>query len=114
MNTFYKLNGLTIEEIETRQDFEKACELIRGTIYKKKSDIAVPDGYKLEGLEFVKTAETIKKEKDAEIKQQLAELDKKAIRPMRAKLAGTQTPEDETFLENLENQALILRQKLEE
>ena len=112
MNTFYKLNGLTIEEVKTRQDYNTACGLIRGTIYQKKSDIPIPDGYKLEGLEFVKTAETIKKEKDAEIKQQLDELDRKSLRPIRAKLSGTQTPEDETLLENIESQAKILRQKL--
>ena len=63
MNTFYKLNGLTIEEVKTRQEYDKACGLIRGTIYKKKSDIPVPDGYKLEGLEFVKTLDAYKAEK---------------------------------------------------
>ena len=69
MNTFYKLNGLTIEEVKTRQEFEKACELIRGTIYKKKSDIPIPEGYKLEGLEFVKTLDAYKAEKKSEKSQ---------------------------------------------
>ena len=65
MNTFYKLNGLKIEEIETIADFDEACELIRGTIYKNKSDIPIPEGYKLEGLEFVKTLDAYRTEKKA-------------------------------------------------
>ena len=65
MNTFYKLNGHTIEEVKTRQDYNTACGLIRGTIYQKKSDIPIPDGYKIEGLEFVKTLAAYKTEKKA-------------------------------------------------
>lgn len=64
------------------------------------------------------TAEEIaKKEKDSQVanlKVQLNSLDEKSIRSVRAKLAGTATPEDEAFLAQLEEQAETLRQRIKE
>lgn len=64
------------------------------------------------------TAEEIaQKEKEIQIeekKSQLVELDEKSIRSVRAKIAGTATPEDEAFLEKLEEQAETLREEIKE
>ena len=45
----------------------------------------------------------------AEIERELAELDMKTIRPLRAKLADTATQEDTDVLNDLETQAQTLR-----
>ena len=61
--------------------------------------------------------ETAQKEKEAQIailKAQLGALDEKSIRSVRAKIAGTATPEDELFLAQLEEQAENLRQQFQD
>lgn len=50
--------------------------------------------------------------KAAEIKQKLADLDRQAIRPLRAILAGTPTDEDKDKLREIEAQAVALREEL--
>ena len=47
-----------------------------------------------------------------EIKQMLTELDYKAVRPLRAILAGTTTDEDRNRLREIETQAFALRDEL--
>lgn len=49
---------------------------------------------------------------DEAIKAQLAEIDRAAVRPIRAVLAGTATDEDRARLKDLEQQAEALRVKL--
>lgn len=51
-------------------------------------------------------------EKILSIKKQLDEIDRQAIRPLRAIAAGTDTEEDRDILANLEQQAAELRQQL--
>lgn len=53
-------------------------------------------------------------EQIAELKRQLAEVDAKSTRSMRAVLAGTATDGDRAFLANLEVQAEDLRRQIQE
>lgn len=66
------------------------------------------------GLTQEEQEEVTKQEKIEEYKQKLKEIDEKSARSMRAKLAGTSTPEDDTYLSNLEAQAEEYRQKIKE
>lgn len=50
----------------------------------------------------------------AQIQQQLTANDLASVRPLRAKLAGTVTPEDDARLAELEEQAQVLRAELAE
>ena len=52
------------------------------------------------------------KERILSLKNQLEELDRQAIRPLRAIAAGTDTEEDREILTDLEQQAAKLRQQL--
>lgn len=52
------------------------------------------------------------KERILSLKNQLEELDRQAIRPLRAIAAGTDTEEDREILTDLERQAAKLRQQL--
>ena len=54
------------------------------------------------------------KDRILSIKSQLDELDRLAIRPLRAIAAGTDTEEDRDILVDLEQQAAELRQQLDE
>lgn len=58
--------------------------------------------------------EPTKEEKIAALKQELASLDEKSIRSVRAKIAGTATAEDDQFLAQLEEQAELLRQQIKD
>ncbi len=58
--------------------------------------------------------EPTKEEKIAILKQELATLDEKSIRSVRAKIAGTATAEDDQFLAQLEEQAENLRQQIKD
>ena len=58
--------------------------------------------------------EPTKEEQIAQLKQQLATIDEKSNRSMRAILAGTATEEDRTFLGQLEQQAEDLRQQIKD
>lgn len=60
---------------------------------------------------FVKPPET-DAEKRIALKSQLEELDRQAIRPLRAIAAGNATDEDREILTDLEQQAAELRQRL--
>lgn len=111
MNTFYKLKGQEIEKIETVKD-KSFIERRQGTVYESLDQVPIPDGYKLEEMEIVPTEETIKRNKENEIKQQLSELDREAIRPLRAKLADNATEEDEDKLLQIEEEASRLREEL--
>lgn len=53
-------------------------------------------------------------ERIAQLKSELDEIDRLAIRPLRAIAAGTETEEDREILANLEQQAAELRQQLDE
>lgn len=53
-------------------------------------------------------------EQIAELKRQLAEVDDKSIRSMRAKLSGKATDEDEQFLAQLEVRAEQLRKEIKD
>lgn len=50
----------------------------------------------------------------SDFKMKLAELDEKTIRPIRAKLSGKSTEEDEMFLNQIELQAEQYRDKIKE
>lgn len=54
------------------------------------------------------------KERILSLKNQLEELDRQAIRPLRAIAAGTDTEEDREILTNLEQQAEELRSQISE
>ena len=53
-------------------------------------------------------------ERITQLKAELNEIDRLAIRPLRAIAAGTDTEEDRSILINLENQAKAIRQQLSE
>lgn len=48
------------------------------------------------------------------LKKQLAEIDEKSIRSIRAQVAGTATEQDLQYLSNLEAQAVELRRQIQE
>lgn len=58
--------------------------------------------------------EPTKEEKIYKLKKELLEIDEKSVRSVRAKLAGTATAEDDTYLAKLEQQAENLRQQLQD
>ena len=62
----------------------------------------------------VKSPEPTTEQKIAEFKQQLAELDLQAVRPLRAIAAGTATDEDKSRLAGIEGQAKALRAEIAE
>lgn len=57
--------------------------------------------------------EELNRQRADELKRQLAELDERAIRPLRAIMAGTSTDEDKDKLREIEAQAEKLRAELE-
>lgn len=59
-------------------------------------------------------AEANRQKRIAEIQSQLDNIDRQSVRPLRAKLAGTHTQADLDRLEELENEAVILRGKQSE
>lgn len=80
-----------------------------------------PDKFKIQNEEIAQKTEEeyqeflnnkIKKEETEKIKNQLLELDSKAIRPIRAILAGTGSAEDKEKLNEVEKEAKKLRSEL--
>lgn len=80
-----------------------------------------PDKFKIQNEEITQKTEEeyqeflnnkIKKEETEKIKNQLLELDSKAIRPIRAILAGTGSAEDTEKLNEVEKEAKKLRNEL--
>ena len=80
-----------------------------------------PNNFKIQNNEIVQKTEEeyqefldnkIKKEEAEKIKNQLLELDSKAIRPIRAILAGTGSAEDTEKLNEVEKEAKKLRNEL--
>ena len=80
-----------------------------------------PDKFKIQNEEITQKTEEeyqefldnkIKKEEAEKIKNQLLELDSKAIRPIRAILAGTGSAEDTEKLNEVEKEAKKLRSEL--
>ena len=80
-----------------------------------------PDKFKIQNEEITQKTEEeyqeflnnkIKKEETEKIKNQLLELDSKAIRPIRAILAGTGSAEDTEKLNEVEKEAKKLRSEL--
>lgn len=80
-----------------------------------------PNNFKIQNNEIVQKTEEeyqefldnkIKKEEAEKIKNQLLELDSKAIRPIRAILAGTGSAEDTEKLNEVEKEAKKLRSEL--
>lgn len=80
-----------------------------------------PDNFKIQNEEIAQKTEEeyqeflnnkIKKEETEKIKNQLLELDSKAIRPIRAILAGTGSAEDTEKLNEVEKEAKKLRNEL--
>lgn len=80
-----------------------------------------PDNFKIQNEEITQKTEEeyqeflnnkIKKEEAEKIKNQLLELDSKAIRPIRAILAGTGSAEDTEKLNEVEKEAKKLRNEL--
>ena len=55
----------------------------------------------------------VKQNRIAEIKSELSHIDSQTIRPLRAKMAGTDTKTDIDKLSELENRAGILRKEME-
>lgn len=64
------------------------------------------------GLNAEEVAEQEKERIIDELKKQLAEIDKKSARSMRAIIAGVATEEDKEFLANLETHAEHIREQL--
>lgn len=81
-------------------------------------EITEIEGQLPEGASLIKpeppapTEVELTKQRIAEIQQQLTANDLASVRPLRAKVAGTATPEDEARLVELEAQAQALRTEL--
>ncbi len=58
--------------------------------------------------------EPTKEEQISKLKKELADIDEKSVRSVRAKLAGTATSEDEQYLSQLEQEAELKRKQLKE
>lgn len=74
-------------------------------------DDTVKEGYTYEDGEFIAPPEP-QVDRAAQIKRELDDIDKQTIRPLRAKIAGTETQEDTDKLADLETQAQALRDEL--
>jgi hypothetical protein len=72
----------------------------------------IPEGFEIKENELVETEERKKENEIMKIKGRLSEIDNETIRPLRAKLAGTNTEEDEKKLIDLETEAEKLRNEL--
>ena len=116
MSKYYYATTEKIESLETRHTPERLKELrpeYRNTeFYTAKKSVPTPEGYKLDGDNFVPTADTLKERERQEAKARLAEIDKESVRPLRAVAAGTQTQADTDKLAALEAEAETLRAKL--
>ena len=116
MNKYYYATTEKIESLETRLTPERLKELQpkyrRFDFYTAKKSVPTPEGYKLDGDNFVPTADTIKERESQEAKARLAEIDKESVRPLRAKIAGTHTQADTDKLAALEAEAEKLRAKI--
>lgn len=111
MNTYYTINGNKVQKLETvkpldfvQKQYPDAAESIK--------ELTIPDGYKLKGLDLVKTEGAIKQERKAEILSRLQAIDTESVRPLRAKLSGNSTEEDDKKLADLESEAVKLRAEL--
>ena len=116
MAKYYYAKNNKIESIETRHTAERLKELrpeYRNTdFYTAKKSVPTPEGYKLDGDNFVPTAETIKERDRQEAINRLQEIDRESVRPLRAKIAGTHTQADTDKLAALEAEAETLRVKI--
>ena len=89
-------------------------EYTQAAIWCNKNNACIverDDGYYIEEVQpHVPT----KEEQIAQLKSELAEIDSKSARSMRAILAETATEEDRAFLANLEQQAEAKREELKQ
>lgn len=95
---------------------------MRGTTYYmpdgSEHEIAEIEGQLPEGASLIKpeppapTEAELTQQRIAEIQELLTANDLASVRPLRAKVAGTATPEDEARLVELEAQAQVLRTEL--
>ena len=109
------------------------CSEFPDSLYDEKAKYCVPDGSELASKikstpywepvedEMGQLADIIPiespvtdEERIAQLKSELDEIDRLAIRPLRAIAAGTDTVEDREILSDLEQQAAELRQQLDE
>jgi len=113
---YVKKNDGTIEQFE--DGLRQALDLDKqiqgedfGTIYDADS---LPDEDKLSlGLITQKEIDDKKKaQRIAEIKGELAQIDVKSNRPLRARAVGKATTEDDNILKDLDDQAEALRMEL--
>lgn len=113
-------------------DYEQ-CSEFPNSLYDKNAKYCVPDNSEL-AAKIMSTAywEAVENESGqlidiipieppvtdekriAQLKIELEEIDRQAIRPLRAIAAGTDTEEDREVLADLEQQAAELRQQLDE
>ena len=114
MNKFYIIEDSKIIELETVKNFAFMQKIHKGKVWGTLSDVPIPQGYELNGMEFIKTAETIELEKIAEIKSRLTQIDFETMRPLRAIQNGTGSSDDEAKINSLENEAEELRTELQE
>ena len=118
MTIYLKKPDGTIEQYKDelmqalRLDIETQGESF-GTIYTADS---LPDEDKLAlGLITQKDIDDkVKQNRIAEIKGLLSNIDTQSVRPLRAKIAGTATKEDEDKLSELEAEAARLRDELKD
>ncbi len=99
-------NGEAWEQIENHKG---KTGYINGEPYEIKEYGPLPEGWSTEPPPDTRTPDEIR---IAEIKSRLEEIDRFVIRPMRAKLAGMATAEDEIILVELEHESKALRDEL--
>jgi hypothetical protein len=107
--TYYNKHDKTERRFEQGEPFDENF-----------TDITPPEGmfYIFGGNEWIidetAKAEFERKKRIAEIQSQLDNIDRQSVRPLRAKLAGTDTEADRERLEELEAAASTLRTELNE
>ena len=90
--------GVTAEQIANANGFKPGTW--REITVEEASELSNP------------TPEDAKLARTAEIKSRLLEIDLESMRPLRAKVHGTATPEDDAKLAALEQEAEVLRAEL--
>jgi hypothetical protein len=112
MTTYYYVKSNKIEEAKSVKDAEYMAAFLKRPVYTALKSVPIPEGYKLDGRDIVPTAETLKAQERTATIARLAEIDREAIRPLRAVAAGTQTTADTDKLAALEAEAGQLRSTL--
>lgn len=94
------------------KEFPSGAIEIPDDLYKKFQNGEISGFDVIDDVVIEKQPEEIIPDRSMEIISRLKQIDKETLRPLRAVYAGTDTPEDHAKLEELENEAIQLREEL--